>query len=83
MRKGTIYSIIMATINLANVLSKELGILLTMKLGITNNDFSNLWLLILICNIVSLLPMPFIGAIDEKAVQLSKKQMKEELNKTV
>lgn len=34
--EGTIYSILMATINLANVISKEFGILLTYYLGITS-----------------------------------------------
>ena len=51
--KGTVYSIIMSTINLGNVISREIGILLTYYLGITSQDFGNLWLLVLVCNILS------------------------------
>lgn len=61
--------------NLGNAISKEIGIILTYYLKITSSDFSNLWLLILICTIGSLLPMPFIGAVNEEEVQLKTKSL--------
>jgi len=80
--EATIYSILMATINLANVISKEFGILLTYYLGITSQDFTKLWLLVLLCNIASQIPMPFIGTVDEVAVTQNKKNFaKDKLHK--
>lgn len=61
--------------NLGNQISKQIGIVLTFYLGITNQNFANLWLLILICTIGSLLPMPFIGAVNEEEVNLKKKSL--------
>jgi hypothetical protein len=51
----------MSVFNLAGLLSHELGALLTHWLGITESNFDKLWLLIVITNISSLLPLPFLG----------------------
>jgi hypothetical protein len=58
----------MSTVNFGNVISKEFGVLITYYLGITNHNFTSLWILILITNFASILPMPFIGAVSEEDV---------------
>ena len=51
----------MSVVNLSGLLSHELGALLTHQLGVTETDFSNLWLLVLITNLTTLLPLPLLG----------------------
>ena len=45
------YAILMSLINLASMLSYQIGGLLTTFLNITETRFENLWILILIANI--------------------------------
>lgn len=58
--EGTLYALLMSTLNIGGVVSDNLGGLLTWVLGITSDNFSNLWLLVLICNIANLIPIPFL-----------------------
>jgi hypothetical protein len=61
--------------NLAGVVSHELGAGLTSWLGVTETDFTNLWLLLLITNLSSLLPLFLIKLLpnhDPQEVSLSK-----------
>lgn len=58
----------MASINLGGVISQSFGAWLTHYLGVTNDKFDNLWILILVTNFASQLPMPFIGAVSEEDV---------------
>ncbi|CAD8083523.1 unnamed protein product [Paramecium sonneborni] len=76
--EGTVYSLLTGTMNLGNTISKQIGIILTFYLGITNQNFTYLWLLILICTVGSLLPMPFIGAVNEEEVDQKKKSLAKE-----
>ena len=50
----------------------ELGAALTWALGVTNHDFKLLWLLSLLCNLSSLVPLIFIGWLprDQELVKL-------------
>ncbi len=59
--EATLFALLMSVFNLAGLLSHELGALLTKFLGVTQTDFSNLWLLVVIVNLSSLLPLPFLG----------------------
>ena len=43
------------------MLSHELGALLTSLLGVTETNFDKLWLLVIITNLSTLLPLPFLG----------------------
>jgi folate/biopterin transporter len=59
--EATLFALIMSVNNLAELLSHEQGALLTHWLGITETNFDNLWLLVVITNASSLLPLPFLG----------------------
>lgn len=51
----------MSVYNGAGALGSELGALFTSALKVTDKDFSNLGMLVAICNLSSLLPLLFIG----------------------
>lgn len=59
--EATLFALLMSVVNLSGLLSHELGALLTHQLGVTETDFSRLWLLVLITNLTTLLPLPLIG----------------------
>ena len=59
--EATLFALLMSIWNLSNLLSHELGALLTSWLGITEYNFDQLWLLVIITNISTLLPLPFLG----------------------
>lgn len=58
--EGTLYALLMSTLNVGGVTSENLGGLLTWALGVSSHNFKNLWLLVLICNLTSLLPLPLL-----------------------
>jgi folate/biopterin transporter len=58
--EATLFALLMSILNLAGLLSHELGALLTHWLGITETEFGNLWLLVLITNLSTLLPLPLL-----------------------
>lgn len=64
--EGTLFASLMSIYNGAGVLSSEIGAVLTSSLGISESNFDNLSLLIIICSLSSLLPLPFIGLLDRK-----------------
>jgi folate/biopterin transporter len=59
--EATLFALLMSITNLAGLLSYEGGALLTHWLGITDRNFDNLWLLVLITNLSTLLPLPFLN----------------------
>jgi folate/biopterin transporter len=59
--EATLFALLMSVTNLAGLLSYELGALLTQWLGVTEKNFENLWLLVTITNLSTLLPLPFVG----------------------
>ena len=59
--EATLFALLMSMWNLSGLLSHELGALLTHWLGVTETNFERLWLLLLITNASSLLPLPFLG----------------------
>jgi hypothetical protein len=63
--EGTLFATLMSIYNAAGTVSSELGAGLTSLLGITDTKFDQLPLLVLICSLSGLLPLPFIGAIDK------------------
>ena len=62
--EGTMYALLMSILNLGALLSYQFGGILTHFLGITTTNFDNLWLLILICNISVLLPLPLVYSME-------------------
>eukprot|EP00741_Cyanophora_paradoxa_P003354 tig00000692_g3260.t1 len=59
--EASLFALLMSCINGASTVGTELGALLTSLLGVTESDFSNLPLLLLICNLSSWIPLPFIS----------------------
>ncbi len=59
--EATLFALLMSVVNLAGLLSYETGAFLMHWLGITENNFSNLALLVIITNLSTLLPLPFLG----------------------
>lgn len=62
---------LMSTLNLGGIVSSQLGALLTYYLGITEENFDKLWLLILISNLSSLIPLVWVNMIDQKGKKLT------------
>ena len=58
--EATLFALLMSIVNLAGLLSHELGAILTHWLHVTETDFQNLWLLITITNLTTLLPLPLL-----------------------
>ncbi|MBD2579017.1 folate/biopterin family MFS transporter [Oscillatoria sp. FACHB-1406] len=58
--EATFFALMMSIWNLAGLLSHESGALLTQLLGITDTQFDRLWLLVIIANLTTLLPLPFL-----------------------
>lgn len=58
--EATMFAILMSICNLAGILSHESGALLTHWLGVTDTNFENLWQLVLITNLATLLPLPML-----------------------
>lgn len=59
--EATLFALLMSITNLAGLLSYEFGAVLMHWLGITENNFESLWLLVLVTNLSTLLPLPFLG----------------------
>jgi folate/biopterin transporter len=59
--EATLFALLMSVVNLAGLLSYELGAVLMHWLGISEHNFTNLALLVIITNLSTLLPLPFLG----------------------
>ncbi|MFB2937192.1 folate/biopterin family MFS transporter [Aerosakkonemataceae cyanobacterium BLCC-F154] len=59
--EATLFALLMSVTNLAHLLSYEFGALLMHWLGITEHNFQSLWILVVIANLSTLIPLPFIN----------------------
>lgn len=59
--EATLFALLMSIVNLAAIVSYQGGALLTHLLGITETNFDNLGLLVMIANLSSLLPLAFLN----------------------
>lgn len=64
--EATMFATLMALSNLAGVLSHESGAVLMHWMGITDSNFQRLWLLILVTNLSTLLPLPLLRWLPDK-----------------
>ncbi len=58
--EATLFAVLMSVSNIAGMVSYELGAVLMHWLNITESNFENLWLLVTLTNLSTLLPLPFI-----------------------
>jgi folate/biopterin transporter len=77
--EATMFAILMSICNLAGIVSHESGALLTHVLGITDTNFKWLWLLVLITNLATLLPLPLLRWVPD-ATALSEEQTPETMS---
>lgn len=59
--EATFFALLMSIHNLGGLLSNQLGALLTHWLGVTETNFDNLWLLVVISSASRFLPLLFLG----------------------
>ncbi|CAK9860280.1 unnamed protein product [Sphagnum jensenii] len=59
--EATLFATLMSISNGGAVLGGLIGAALTQLLGVTSENFQNLALLLVLCNVSSLLPLPFLG----------------------
>ena len=58
--EGSLYALLMSTMNFGSMLSSQSGGLLMLALGITQTNFKMLWALILITSFVMIAPLPLL-----------------------
>lgn len=78
--EGTLFAALMSIYNASGVASNELGALLTSWLGISESNFEQLPLLIVVCTLSSLLPLPLLNLMDRAPPDVSEKQLHEQSN---
>jgi folate/biopterin transporter len=69
--EATLFALLMSVLNLSGLVSKEGGALLTHLLGITDRNFDNLWLLVLITNLGGMVPLLFINLLPNEDPQIT------------
>ncbi len=69
--EATLFAMLMSVLNLSGLVSKEGGAILTHILGVTDTNFDKLWLLVLITNVGSMLPLIFINLLPNEDPQLT------------
>jgi folate/biopterin transporter len=69
--EATLFAMLMSVLNLSGLVSKEGGAILTHLLGVTDTNFDKLWLLVLITNLGSVIPLVFIKLLPNEDPQLT------------
>ncbi|BFI03276.1 hypothetical protein MPTK1_1g02360 [Marchantia polymorpha subsp. ruderalis] len=59
--EATLFAALMSISNGGGVVGGVLGAWLTEVLGVTSENFDNLAMLVVLCNVTSLIPLPFLG----------------------
>ncbi|NJR67196.1 MAG: folate/biopterin family MFS transporter, partial [Leptolyngbyaceae cyanobacterium CRU_2_3] len=68
--EATLFALLMSIYNSAGFLSYELGAWLMHGLGVTEANFDRLWLLVVITNLTTLLPLPLLGWLPDSQAQM-------------
>jgi folate/biopterin transporter len=68
--EATLFALLMSVVNFSGLVSYEFGALIMHWLGVTDKNFDNLWLLVLITNLSTLLPLPLLGWLPSAAETL-------------
>lgn len=77
--EATLFALLMSVSNLAGLISYEFGALLTHWFGVTETNFDNLWLLVLLTNLSTLLPLPFINWLPDVSAETDGESTESEL----
>lgn len=67
--EATMFALLMSVSNLAGLLSHESGALIMHGLGITETNFQQLWLLVIIANLSTLLPLPLLNWLPDQGTE--------------
>lgn len=67
--EATMFALLMSVSNLAGLLSHEAGALIMHGLGITETNFQQLWLLVIIANLSTLLPLPLLNWLPDQGTK--------------
>ncbi len=73
--EATMFAVLMSVCNLAGLLSHESGALLTHWLGVTETNFEQLWVLVTVTNLATLLPLPLLHWLPETSAALEDDSM--------
>lgn len=76
--EATLFALLMSVTNLAGLLSYEMGAGLMHLLGVTESNFDRLWLLVVITNLSTLLPLPFLGWLPGSSIPLPNSSSEED-----
>jgi folate/biopterin transporter len=72
--EGTMYALLTSILNLGASIADELGALCIYLLGISNTSFDNLWALLMISSVLTILPVAFVHMVDfGKPVEITEK----------
>lgn len=63
--EGTLFAALMSIYNASGAASSELGAVLTHALNVTETNYDNLWILVVICSLSYMLPLPLLGLLDQ------------------
>ncbi|MGD1699759.1 folate/biopterin family MFS transporter [Dapis sp. BLCC M229] len=72
--EATVFALLMSINNLAQLISHEGGALLMHWLKVTETNFDNLWLLVIITNLSTLLPLPLLNWLPSFNAQIEQEE---------
>lgn len=72
--EATLFATLMSVCNGGSVLGGLIGAGLTQVFGVTKDKFDNLALLIILCNLSSLLPLPLLGLLPKDDSDFNSKE---------
>ncbi|CAN1280132.1 Folate-biopterin transporter 1, chloroplastic, partial [Linum perenne] len=72
--EATLFATLMSVSNGGSVLGGLIGAFLTQVFGVTRDSFDNLAALVILCNLSSLLPLPFIGLLPNDIAESTSKE---------
>ena len=73
--EGTLYSAVMAITNLGSIVGMTSGSAITAAMGVTDDNYSHMWSVALMCVAVSGIPLIFLRMIDVPAREVSSIEM--------
>ena len=81
--EATLFATLMSILNTGGVLGSALGALLTRLMGVTSDNYDNLFQLVLLCNVLTLVPLAFIRLIPEDMGEGKAGKGKDDVDKDV